>query len=731
MSDKRKSFSFLHVLHAGSVLIAAILWPGPAWSQAPPAGAKKVAVAAFTDQKITLDGQLDEPAWQTPEVYSGFLQQDPKEGEPASEVTEVRVLYNHEYLYVAAICHDRAPQRIVINDISRDFDTINEDYFAVVLDTFNDDRNGYYLATTAVGGQKDSQIFDEGRNNNISWDGVWFVETRKGENGYTVEMAIPFKTLRFSREREQVWGVHFYRRMRGRNESTYWSLPPRRYSLTRAIPFAGELQGIANVEPGRNLQVKPYGLAGVKRIASRGTDAEREIDGGLDIKYGLTSGLTLDLTVNTDFSHVEADSQVVNLTRFPTFFQEKREFFLENAGIFQFGALSNQEALLFHSRTIGLVGGQPIPILGGARLSGRAGRNYLGLLNMQTRSEEAVPATNFTVARVRRDILGSSNVGGIFLNRQSRMTGDHNRAFGADSNFIFFQTDLRLSAALARTITPSRSDGDQIGKVEGQYQNDWMRVQSSYLDIGRNFNPEMGFVRRRDRRVIHNELEGTAWFTPETRLGTLVRTATFTVANEHVLLPDGRTESKLLRPNLLVTFHDGSTFRGQSSRYFDRLLNGFGLPFGVIVPAGDYQYNRYNLTYSSNSSKPFSASYQYNWGKFYSGTRSEQTVTFQVRHNYRLTLSADYLRNSVTLPYARFHTDEVALRADYSFNPKMYLNAFIQYNNETDQVSSNIRYRLIHRPLSDIYVVYNDIRARRRELTDWSVTLKYTRLFSF
>jgi hypothetical protein len=708
-----------------------LVLPLLAWSQAPQSNGKRVAIAKFTDQKITVDGRLDEPVWQTAELNVGFLQQDPKEGEPASEVTEFRVLYDKEFLYVGAFCHDRTPERIVINDISRDFDTINEDYFAVVLDTFNDDRNGYYLATTAVGGQKDSQIFDEGRNNNISWDGVWFVETRKHEEGYTVEMAIPFKTLRFSKEREQVWGVHFYRRMRGRNESTYWSLPPRRYSLTRSIPYAGELRGIENVEPGRNFQVKPYVLGGVKRLASRGQDAEGDFDGGLDMKYGVTSGLTLDLTVNTDFSHVEVDSQVVNLTRFPTFFQEKREFFLENAGIFQFGALSNQEALLFHSRTIGLESGQPIPILGGARLSGRAGRNYLGLLNMQTRSEEAVPATNFTVARVRRDILGSSNVGAMFLNRQSRMTDDHNRAFGVDSNFIFLQTDLRFSAALARTVTPQRSDGDQIGKVEGEYQNDWMRVQSSYVDIGRNFNPEMGFVRRRDRRVIHNEVEGTAWLTPETRFGALVRSAAFTLTNEHVLLPDGRTESKLVRPNLLVSFQDGSTFRAQSSRYFDRLLSDFGLPFDVSVPPGDYQYDRYNVTYSSNSSKPLSASYQYNWGKFYSGTRTEQTFSFQVRRNYRLTLSADYLRNNVTLPQARFHTDEVALRADYTFNAKMFLNAFIQYNNETSQVSSNIRLRIIHRPLSDIYVVYNNAHNRRRDQTDWDLSLKYTRLFSF
>jgi hypothetical protein len=708
-----------------------LMVPLLAWAQAPQPNGKRVAVAKFTGQKITVDGRLDEPAWQTAELNGGFLQQDPKEGEPASESTEFRVLYDSEYLYIGAFCHDRTPERIVINDISRDFETLDEDYFAVVLDTFNDDRNGYYLATTAVGGQKDSQIFDEGRNNNVNWDGVWFAEARKHEEGYTVEMAIPFKTLRFSKEKAQVWGAQFYRRMRGRNESTYWSLPPRRYSLTRSIPYAGELQGIENVEPGRNFQAKPYVLAGVKRLASRGDDAEGDFDGGLDMKYGVTSGLTLDLTLNTDFSHVEADTQQVNLTRFPLFFQEKREFFLENAGIFQFGALQRSEALLFHSRTIGLENGQPIPILGGARLTGRAGRNYLGLLNMQTRSEDSTPATNFTVTRLRRDILGGSNVGAIFLNRQSRQPDDYNRSFGADVNLIFFQTDLRVSALTAKTVTPSRESDDRLGKVEGEYQNNVVRFLGSYVDIGKNFNPEMGFVRRRGRRLLRQESELRLRFTPETRLGSVLRDAFLQFNTEHALLADGRTEDKDLRFPFTFEFQDGSSFFIQYNPAFERVVEPFELPFDFEVPAGDYRSNWVNLSYTSNRSKPLSGYISHGRGGFYGGTSRGWGFGGIVRLNYRLSTSVDYERTHIELPQGKFHTDLVGVRTEYSFNPKMFLNAFIQYNNETDQVSSNIRFRLIHRPLSDIYVVYNNLRDRRQDQTDWSLSLKYTHLFSF
>jgi hypothetical protein len=692
---------------------------------------RRIATAKYTDAKIVIDGRLDEPAWQAAEVSGDFLQQDPREGEPASEKTDVRVLYNHEFLYVSAVCHDRTPSKIVNNDIRRDFDTLNQDYFTLLLDTFNDGHSGYYFASSAAGGQHDRQIADEGRSSNTNWDGVWYAESKRGPDGYVVEMAIPFRTLRFNHDKQQVWGVHFYRRMRGRNESTYWSMPPRRYSLTRALAYAGELHGIEDVQPGRNLQIKPYAIGGVEKFATRGEDAKSSFDGGVDLKYGVTPGMVMDLTANTDFSHVEADTQQVNLTRFPLFFPEKREFFLENAGIFNFGALTRNEALLFHSRTIGLEGGQPVPILGGARLSGQLGHTTLGLLNMQTRSDRSLPATNFSVARVRQNILGSSDVGGIFLNRQSSIPGDTNRAFGIDSNLVFFRTDLRLSTLAARTETPNLHGKDWIKKIEGEYQNNVVRFYSSYLDIGPNFNPRMGFVQRRGRRINRNEFEWRMRQNASSGIGKWVRDILPSVVTEYTTLSTGRIETKSYALPLSLEFQDGSIFTFQHERRFEGLTQAFNLPFSTPVPVGDYRYNQTSLYYESNKSKPVSAYLLHGWGDFYDGTIRTSNFGGIFRSGYRLRATLDWEHDHITLPRGEFSTNLVGTHIDWSFNPKMFLNTFFQYNNDTNSISSNIRFRYIHRPLSDIYVVYNDVHDRRRNLSDRSFTVKYTRLFSF
>jgi hypothetical protein len=449
------------------------------------------------------------------------------------------------------------------------------------------------------------------------------------------------------------------------------------------------------------------------------------------MKYGVTPGMVLDLTANTDFSHVEADTQQVNLTRFPLFFPEKREFFLENSGIFQFGALNRNEALLFHSRTIGLEGGRPVPILGGARLSGQLGHTTLGLLNMQTRSDRDIPATNFTVTRLRQNILGSSDIGGIFLNRQSGLPNDTNRAFGIDSNLVFFRTDLRLSTLAARTDTPGLHGDDWIRKLEGEYQNNVVRFYSSYLDIGVNFNPRMGFVQRRGRRIARNEFEWRMRQDASSRVGRWIRDIVPSVETEYTTLAAGRPETKSYAVPLNLEFQDGSVFTLRHERRFEGLTRPFTLPFAVPVPAGDYRYNQTSVYYESNKSKPLSAYALQAWGDFYDGTIRTTNFGGIIRSGYRLRATLDWEHDHVTLPRGEFRTNLVGTHIDWSFSPKMFLNTFLQYNNETDSFSSNIRFRLIHRPLSDIYVVYNDLRDRRRELSDRTFTVKYTRLFSF
>ena len=744
------------------MLIGALALVLPAWGQQPQSGVqlnsqissqsgtqrnagsngtKRVATANFTTEKITIDGVLDEPAWRTAASPGPLLQKEPVESGEPSQPTDVLVLYDKDNLYISAYCHDDSPGEIIINDISRDFDIADQDYFGILLDPFNDKSLGYYMSVTPVGGWRDTQILNEGLVNNANWDGVWYGVGRGVEDGFIVEMAIPFKTLRFSKAVDQVWGVQFFRRIRRVNEIDAWSPPPRRYTMTRGFAYIGELRGIRNVEPGRNFQVKPYVLAGANHVSTPTLKTEGDFKGGFDVKYGVTPGMLLDLTVNTDFSHVEADTQQVNLTRFPLFFQEKREFFLENANVLELGPLERGDALPFHSRTIGLEGGRPIPILAGGRLVGRVGEYQVGLLNMQTRSEGPFPATNFTAARLRRYFLANSNAGVLFLNRRSAMPDDTNQLVGIDTNFVLLQTDLHIGSALAKTFTPHRDGEDWVGKVEGEYQNRRLRVFSSYADIGRNFNPRMGFVQRPGQgvRYINDDFELRHSIFPDDRFGSFWREIFVRFGGDQTLVWDGpenarflRTEDKSLHlPSMTLEFADATMFNASYTRSFDRLVRGERIA-GVLIPAGDYRTNRSSFSYFTNRAKTISGNIGYNRGGYWTGERTQYSFGVRFRPSYHLNTNFSFSRNNIDLKsVVPFHTSEVGARVEYSFTPKMSFDAFVQYNNDADQITSNLRFRLIHRPLSDIYVVYNDRHDRKTELRDWNMTVKYTHLLSF
>ncbi|HWP84069.1 MAG TPA: DUF5916 domain-containing protein [Terriglobia bacterium] len=717
---------------ASSLLAPFLLFLPKVSGQELPAGERRTMRAVFTTEKITIDGELNEPAWRAAEPARDFIQRDPDTGAPASEPTEVRILYDRQYLYIGVWCYDSDPSRIIVNNIRRDFPPNDQDAIAILLDTFHDRRSGYTFSTTPRGGQRDQQFTDTGRLTNANWDGVWEVEAKIHEDRWTAEFAIPFKTLRFSRLPEQIWGVQFYRYMQHNGEANSWVPLPRRYVIQRGVGIAGDLVGLEGVEPGKNLYLKPYALTGIKKLDSETRETEGEGKAGLDLKWGLTPGMALDLTLNTDFSDTEADTQQINFTRFPLFFPEKREFFLENAGLFEsnFNGLQSREVLLFQSRRIGLASGLPIPIAGGVRVSGRAGKHSLGFMNLQTRSEAAFAATNFTVARYRRDILSNSSLGAIFLNRRSSLEKDSNQTFGADMNLLLRQ-DLQISALIARTRTPRLSGQDAFAKFEAEWQSNLWRFYGSYADIQKNFNPQMGFVRRPGRRLIQNLVELRPHFEPGTPVGRFIRDMTLTTNYEYAVLSDGRTETKSFTgPYGNVEFDDGGSFSYTYYRKFDRLIAPFTTQ-GVRIPAGDHRTDGYSFGYSSSRRRPLSASVNLRRQGFYTGTQDIWTFGALLRASYRLSAQLDYQRSDAELPQGDFTTHLGSLRADYAFNPRLSLSALIQYNSETDQVSSNIRFRFIHHPLSDFYIVYNDQRSTIDDRSDRSLTLKYTHLLNF
>ncbi len=396
----------------------------------------KVVLAVPIEVPITLDGRLDERVWMEAEPASGFTQggRSPNPGYPASQRTEVRFLYDNDNLYIGAICYEPDIATMIVNGLKRDFTSNLGDEIGIILDTLNDDRSGFFFSTNPAGARRDLQSSND-RQINQNWDGVWDVRVTLGEDRWIAEFVIPFKTLRFSPDASQEWGMNMFRKIRRLNEESHWAPLPIRYNMTR-VSLAGTLGGLEGISQGRNLKVKPYAVAGIVQQRNEGKLAnDFNYDGGFDVKYGLTQTLTLDATYRTDFSQTEVDQDQVNLTRFSLFFPEKREFFLENSGVFNFGSTGGRGNLLpFFSRRIGLSDrGTPVPIVGGTRLSGTAGSYEIGLLAMKTESVdpvdeggEGLPSDDFIVGRIKRNLLQNSFIGAIFTSRDSSVEGDHN-----------------------------------------------------------------------------------------------------------------------------------------------------------------------------------------------------------------------------------------------------------------------------------------------------------------
>ncbi|TDI45010.1 MAG: hypothetical protein E2P02_08400 [Acidobacteria bacterium] len=414
--------------------------------------------ATRAEGPIVIDGVLDEEAWKSAPIATNFIQSEPEEGAPAMFDTEVRVLYDENNLYFGVLAHDDDPDSLIIKDLTRDFATFAVDGFSVILDTFHDRRNSYIFSTNPMGAKSDAQSLSEGQEFNEDWNGVWHVAGQIEDRGWTAEFAIPFKTLKFKNVDSQNWGINFLRRNRRFNEESYWSPIPRIYDASR-VSLAGTLEELRDLRPGTRFKLTPFATANVSESSDSDTDGSFE--GGLDAKVSVSTGLTLDLTLNTDFSQAEADLQQVNLSRFSLFFPEKRDFFLENAGIFRFGPPEDprfrrfrrqaglsagsgfpagqtrgNDLLLFFSRRIGLSEGRPIPVQGGGRLTGRYGAYQIGLLSIQTGEEEGLSTgDNFSVVRVKRDILANSDIGVMFINRESMNSSHFNRSIGVDANF--------------------------------------------------------------------------------------------------------------------------------------------------------------------------------------------------------------------------------------------------------------------------------------------------------
>jgi hypothetical protein len=653
------------------------------------------------------------------------------------------VAFDREALYIAVYCRDSDPAALIVNDIRKDFPQGEQDSFEVLLDTFADRRNGFVFITNPAGAKSDTQIANEGREVNQSWDAVWHVAAKQRADGWTAEIRIPFKTLRFEPGDGTTWGVNFARRIRRKNEVAYWSRVTRAYSIFRASQD-GNLLGLPNVDQGRNLRIKPFVVASSTRPAA-GSSFDRDADVGLDVKYGVTSALTLDMTLNPDFAQVEADEQQVNLTRFSLFYPEKREFFLENSGIFYFGDIPRnqrqpsrfrppeEDLLLFFSRRIGLTDqGEQIPIIGGARLTGRAAGFGVGVMSMQTDDTEALPTTNYTVVRARRDVLRNSDIGAIVMNRQSNVSGDYNRVVGADANFRVLRF-LSWNSFVAKSQTPDATGGELAWKTSLGWEDSFHHYQYSILNVDEAFQADLGFVRRtgvRKHFVDAGIRPRPAWlrkfgfreFHPHTRISRYTD-----LDNVAVTTNDHWAGS--------LQFERGGFIEYAVNPRMDTLITPFRVQPDVIIPVGQYSWNEYQLTVEMDRSRMVSGSATVTNGGFWDGTQNSQRIALVIKPSYRLLIDLALQRNDISLrtPIASFTTKLAALRTAYSFSTHMFLDSLLQYNSDAKQFNANVRFNLIHRPLSDLFVVYNE-----QQFTDQpdvvpgrGVIVKYTHMLSF
>lgn len=650
-----------------------------------------------------------------------FIQREPHNGDAASERTEVRVVHTGSTLFIGARLYDRQAGRVVATVYQRDGELTSDDTFEVYLDTFHDRRNAFYFATNALGTERDGLVRNEGEDLNWQWDGVWSVATSRDADGWTVEMSIPFSTLRFNGSAVQEWGLNFGRLLARSREDSYWVPLSRQFGYFGKwrVSAYGSLQGVSGIESNGRIRLWPFAVGGYDRDWE---EPQREPNGmtgqlGIDAKIALGSSIGADLTYRTDFAQVESDQQQVNLTRFPLFYPEKRTFFLENAGLFQVGerrdVFEPPSTLLFFSRRIGLSeDGDVIPIIGGARLTGKTGPWDFGAFDIVTDQanfgEDAnFPRTNFAAVRVKRDVFRRSTVGAFYLSKTPADEGGSNQVAAMDANFAFGES-FSLMGFAARSHTTGWTGSSNAFNIDAAMNKDRYGWRLAYADIGDDFNSEMGFLQRTGVRKYHGSQYLT--FRPERRG---VRRVFLEVAGNYITDRENRLQTLNASAGPFVVFSDGSFLFASFVRNAEGLTEPFELRDDVEVPVGTYRGNQFLLQYMGSRSRRVSFRGGINAGAFYGGTLGSYTAGVEGRPHQRLNLGLEYSRNNVDVPVngGIFQTNLAIGRATFAFSPRSYLRALVQWDDDSREMRTNVMYRFIYKPGADFYLVYDETQG--------------------
>ena len=734
-ASRRSSFRNVAAQVAAGFLLAVTALP--AWAQVTPEeerseGAREeLAIAASptaanrdryqlpavrVEQGPVIDGVLDDEVWRVAVLIDELIQQEPDEGAAATETTEVRVLYDGSSLFLGVNAYDSNPNAVLATEMRRDGDRIfEEDNFQVILDTFMDSRSAYMFVVSPAGAQLDQQVADEGGRDrrasasgiNRDWDGVWSVATSLTSDGWIAEIEIPMVTLRFPDRDPQSWGINLMRNIGRKNEQAFWAPIPKPFGLTR-VSLAGSLTDLESLNRGRDLRIKPYVTGGGRSELQSGiTDNSTQSEVGLDVKYGVTAGLNLDVTVNTDFAQAEVDNEQVNLTRFPLFFPEKREFFLENSGQFAVGTTNStgRIAALFFSRRIGISESRSqVPILGGARLTGKVGQNNIAIMDLQTGDVGDQSGENFLVARYSRDIGDRSKIGGMVINKEASRGGHYNRTYAADMT-LSITPSLTVEGFLAGTSTPGFTDEQFAGHFRAGWLDQSWRIYTEYTDLGDNFNPEVGFVPRVGIKRSKFHFEGNP--RPE-RWG--IRMMEPMVNVEYLTDQTGRLVTRRNHQMVRTLFDSGAAINITVNRQFERLDEPFQVVPDVVIDPGEYTFWNLSLMFNSNPARKLFYGLRYSPQAFYDGDRTDWSLNAGLRVTDQLATIARLSRNDVSLPAGDFTADLASFQLDYALSPTMSLRSITQYNSSSEQWSTSGRFRYIYRPGSDIYIVYDEVR---------------------
>ena len=701
---------------------------------------------------LTLDGRLDEETYRTIPPIGGFIQQEPLEGEPATERTDVWVTYDDTSIYISARCWDTHPEREIANEMRRDGNLQQNDNLAVTIDTFLDHRTGFYFQTNPVGGMRDQQINNE-RNANLDWNAVWNVRSARDNDGWTTEIVIPFKSLRYSAGNRQQWGFNVRRIVAWKNETSFLAPIPASFGgrAIFAMAFSALLVDLDLPESSPPLEIKPYLTTALNtdRRATPPVANDFGADAGLDLKFGLTKGLVADITVNTDFAQVEADEAQVNLTRASLFFPEKRDLFLEGQGIFGFGgapqgggggggigplfgggAAPSLVPSLFFSRRIGLSDGGAVPIRLGGRLAGRAGAYSVGLLNIQTAeaSERAQPATNFTVVRLQRDILGRSSIGLITTSRSHALSGSgSNQTFGVDTSLVLSDI-VTVSSYYAGSRTPGITNDDRSYQAKVDVVGNRYGFNAEHLSVGAGFTPDIGLLRRRAFRRTYGHLR----FSPRLRSSRTVRQLWWDASLDYLTDREGRLQSRQGLASLRIDLNNGDQMNVEYSHDDEVLDTPLTVGPGATIHIGTYAFQGINALYYLGPQRWLTGRISIDHGTFYGGQRTAFNMTTILNLGARFGVEPRIRIDRVTLPHTEFTSTLAGGRFSFTMTPRLAVTSLVQYNSNTESVSTNVRFRWEYIPGSDFYIVYSDNRNTTMSgfptLDDRSVAVKITRM---